>query len=285
MRKTLLDISKKIDKLNLEILKTVKEIADELNYEFFLVGASVRDMILNHVYGINIYRKTNDIDFAIRLKNWEEYQKLAEKIEAKGFIKSQNIMHRYTYNGMIIDLIPFGEISNDNETITWPDLNKKEMTVIGFEDVYNNTEELLICTDPDIIIKTASVEGLVLLKLFAWNERATDLRIRDAKDLYIILSTYLDAGNRDRLFDEHTDIVDDNFDYQLGGARLLGRDISKISGVPAFNALLEIMNNEKVNDLISEMAQYEDIPFERDERVDFCKKMLGSFSQGLNEYK
>ena len=203
----MLDISKKIDKLNLEILKTVKEIADRLNVKFYLIGATVRDMILNYVYGINIYRKTNDIDFAIRLKNWEQYKLLTNEIEAKGFNKDTRIMHRYRYNGMIIDFIPFGEISRGSETITWPDNDRKEMSIIGFEDVYKNTEELLIQTEPEIIIQTASVEGLVLLKIFAWNERALDLRIKEAKDIYIILSTYLDAGNAERIIKDHIDII------------------------------------------------------------------------------
>lgn len=46
----MLDISKKIDGLNLEILKTVKEIADKINIEFYLVGATNRDIILNYIY-------------------------------------------------------------------------------------------------------------------------------------------------------------------------------------------------------------------------------------------
>ncbi len=279
----MLDISKKIDKLNLKILKIVKEIADNLNIEFFLVGATVRDMILNYIHGITIYRKTNDIDFAIRIKDWKEYKLLTNDIETKGFKKDERIMHRYRYNRMIIDFIPFGDISNNNETITWPDKDKREMSILGFEDVYKHTEELLIDIEPEIIIKTASVEGLVLLKIFAWNERAVDLRIKDAKDLYIILSTYLDAGNSERLFDEHTDIVEDNFDYQLGGARLLGRDILKIISISVKNKLLNILSSEKIEDLIKEMAEYESIPYEGDQKMDWCKKIILSLQQGLTD--
>ena len=65
----MLDISGKIDRFNLEILKKIKEIADKLNIEFFLIGATVRDLILHCVYNINVYRATNDIDFASSVKN------------------------------------------------------------------------------------------------------------------------------------------------------------------------------------------------------------------------
>ena len=43
----MLDISRKIDKLDLEILLKVKAIADNLKIDFFIVGAYVRDIILN----------------------------------------------------------------------------------------------------------------------------------------------------------------------------------------------------------------------------------------------
>jgi predicted nucleotidyltransferase len=69
MRKKLLNISSKIDLLNLEILSKTKEVTDNLKIDFFIVGASVRDFILNYVYNIKIYRATNDIDFAISLRN------------------------------------------------------------------------------------------------------------------------------------------------------------------------------------------------------------------------
>ena len=76
MKKKLLNISNKIDRLNLDVLTTTKEVADKLNIDFFIVGASVRDFILNHIYNIKIYRATNDIDFAISLRNWYEYNLL-----------------------------------------------------------------------------------------------------------------------------------------------------------------------------------------------------------------
>ena len=283
----MLDISKKIDKLNLEILKTVKETADNLNIEFFLCGATVRDMILNYIYDIKIYRGTNDIDFAVRLENWEQYDLLVKEIEQKGFKKDQIIMHRYRYKGMIIDFIPFGDVSSKAETIVWPDKEQKEMNVIGFSDVNDHAEELLIQDGPQIVIQTASVEGLALLKLFAWNDRSANLRIKDAKDLYIIITTYLDAGNQEKLFNENTDIVDEDFDYELGGARLLGRDIARIASAHALKALSEILNNtNKRMELSQDMAQYEFIHIDDvDQKVEKCRELLSNLVAGLTDGK
>jgi len=278
----LLDISKKIDKLNLEILKKVKKIADERKIEFYLVGATVRDMILNYVYDIAIYRKTNDIDFAVSLKNWRQFKLLTKEIEKAGFEKNNDIIHRYSYNGMIIDLIPFGSISSEKETIIWPDEEEKEMNVIGFENVFNNTEELLIQSEPEIIIKTASVEGLVILKIFSWNDRTLALRIKDAIDLYIIMTTYLDAGNQERLFNEHSDLVNEDFNYELGGASLLGRDISKIANENVLKALLTILRSSKLNDLAEDMSLYENIKLEDDQKIDWCIKILKNLLEELS---
>lgn len=275
MRKKLLDISKKIDNLNLEILKKIKEIADSLQIDFFIVGATVRDMILGYVYGINIYRGTNDIDFAVRVKNWDEYNLLISEIEQTGFIQSERIFHRYTFNGMIIDVIPFGEVSGKDDTVAWPDNDKKGINIIGFEDVYIHKEELLVQIEPEIIIPTSSVEGLVLLKLFSWNDRALDIRIKDAMDLYIIITSYLKAGNERRLFDEHNDIIDDKFDYELGGSRLLGRDIANLASAHVKVALLEILNNlDKIVALSEDMAKYESIHYDKfDDKINWCKKL------------
>jgi predicted nucleotidyltransferase len=185
MKKKLLNISSKIDRLNLEVLITTKEVADKLNLDFFIVGASVRDFILNYVYNIKIYRATNDVDFAISLRNWNQYNLLIIEIEKVGFIKSENILHRYSLKGMIVDFIPFGAITNSRNTIEWQDEEKKEMNVIGFEDAYRNAEEILIQNDPEIIIKAASVESLVMLKIFAWNDRSAEQKIRCKRPLLI----------------------------------------------------------------------------------------------------
>ncbi|MBZ0199367.1 MAG: nucleotidyl transferase AbiEii/AbiGii toxin family protein [Ignavibacteriaceae bacterium] len=280
----MLDISKKIDKFNLEILKKIKEAADKLNIKFFIVGATVRDMILNYVYDIKVYRKTNDIDLAVRVKNWDKYNLLINEIEKTGFTKSENILHRYFYRGMMIDFIPFGGISTKDETIKWSnDKDEKEMNVIGFADAFLNTEDIVIQTDPDIIIKSASVESLAMLKIFAWHDRAIDVRIKDARDLYLIMSKYLQAGNESRLFEEHLDIVEEATDYELAGARLLGGDISNIASDKVRERIHNILKDDKQSMLAIEMAQFEGLTYKRDETEKVCLLLVGNLRIGLRD--
>jgi len=56
---------------------------------------------------------------------------------------------------------------------------------------------------------------------------------------------YLDAGNLDRLFDEGSDIIDeDNYDYDLASSRFLGRDIVNIASPATKAKLIEILERE-----------------------------------------
>lgn len=279
----MLDISKKIDKLDLEILLKVKAIANKLQIDFFIVGAYVRDIILNYIYNIEIYRKTNDIDFGVRVATWEQYIMLIKQLEKLEFKKDERIIHRYTYKGMLIDFIPFGDVTSNESTITWPDNDKKEMNVMGFDDAYLNTEDILIQADPDITIKAATLECLVILKLFAWNDRTIDHRLSDAKDLYLIIDSYLDAGNQEKLINEHIDIMEATEDYELSGARLLGRDIAKIASDKVKNTILELLNSNKLNSLASDMSQFEGLHLEGDDRIAWCVKLLNSLFAGLED--
>jgi len=43
-----------------------------------------------------------------------------------------------------------------------------------------------------------------------------------------MLTHYLDAGNFQRLFEDHADLADADFDYPIASARLAGRDASEL---------------------------------------------------------
>lgn len=278
----MLDISDKIEKYNLEILLKIKEITDNLKIEYFIVGATVLDIILNYIYDIIIYRATNDVDFAVRVKSWSEYKLLTEEIEKAGFEKDARIIHRYRYQGKIIDFIPFGEVATEDSIIVWPDKDEKVMSVLGFDDAFINTEDLIIQAEPEIIIKMATTECLVMLKLFSWNERSSTERIRDAKDLYLIITNYLKAGNEQRLFDEHQDLFEKSEDYDLSGARLLGRDIKKSVSERVLKSLLGILEGEKLMKLATEMSEYEVIARDtKDEKIEWCGSLLQNLKLGI----
>ena len=95
-----------------------------------------------------------------------------------------------------------------------------------------------------IVPVVVSRAGLALLKLISWDDNA-ERRNKDAPDLLLIMRHYLDAGNLDRLFDEGSDIVEeDSYDYDLASARFLGRDIANISSPATKTKLINILERE-----------------------------------------
>ena len=78
------NLSGKIEKPTVDALYLVKRVADSLNIPFFVIGASARDLILKHCYGIEPLRKTGDIDLGVEVANWEQFNKLKESLIATG---------------------------------------------------------------------------------------------------------------------------------------------------------------------------------------------------------
>jgi predicted nucleotidyltransferase len=84
MSNILFNLSGKIDQQTIETLSTVKKVADSLHISFFVVGASARDFILEHCYGIRPRRVTKDIDLGVEVANWEQFNQLKASLIAIG---------------------------------------------------------------------------------------------------------------------------------------------------------------------------------------------------------
>ncbi|MGD0887341.1 MAG: hypothetical protein ABSA46_21055 [Thermodesulfovibrionales bacterium] len=67
MSNILFDLSGKIDQQTVATLSVVKGIADSQGIPFFVVGASARDFLLKHCYGIESQRMTSDIDLGVEV--------------------------------------------------------------------------------------------------------------------------------------------------------------------------------------------------------------------------
>ncbi len=103
------------------------------------------------------------------------------------------------------------------------------MSVMGFDDVYNNSQWVRLQTKPNLEIRIASPAGLVIMKLISWKTGEYKRRQKDAYDLNFITKYYSETGNQDRLYSNYPGILEKyEFDNYLAGAYLLGLDISKI---------------------------------------------------------
>ena len=245
MKNILVDLSGKISETSVSILIEIEEVSTSLDIPFFIVGATARDIILEHQFDINTRRATLDIDIGVFVSGWNQFNTLKnELIRTTKFISSQQ-KQRLIYNDNFpLDIIPFGAIEDEDGSIAWPPDYETRMSIAGFQECFQHALSVKLSSDPKLIVKIVSLAGLALLKLISWDDNP-ERRSKDAPDLFLIMRHYLDAGNLDRLFDEHSDIVEeDSYDYDRASARFLGRDIATIS-IPSTKAkLIEILERE-----------------------------------------
>lgn len=285
MTKKSYDISGKIDKYRSEIIESIKEATDSLAIPIFIVGATARDIILEFVYSKKVFRATNDIDFGVSVNNWKMFDSLMSFITKGGkFVKDKNIEHRLLFKETYpVDIVPFGKIASKDGTFWWRKENKK-ITVLGFDEAFENSDLVKVKSNPDIIVNFAAPHSLALLKIISWNERYPE-RSRDAIDLVLLLEFYLEAGNLERLYEEESDLVNNDFDFTITGARLLGRDIASSFNRKTLSYVTNILEKETgdkqryrlVEDMLQSQIMKEETHFE------YYLKILEALKAGILE--
>jgi predicted nucleotidyltransferase len=150
------------------------------------------------------------------------------------------------------------------------------MNVAGFEEALASS--VVIGIKAGLAVRVASAAGLALLKLGAWADRGRESN-KDAADLYRLLTTYADAGNTDRIYDRELDLLEAvDFDMQLAGAELLGRDVAAICDAHMLSQVQSILepelNRERlVLDMVRTSTYAEALPF--------VERSLSGFYRGL----
>jgi predicted nucleotidyltransferase len=70
MSRNSLDLSGKIEADLVDAFGTVARVAEELGVPYFVAGATARDIILHHGYGIRNFTFTADIDIGVKIASW-----------------------------------------------------------------------------------------------------------------------------------------------------------------------------------------------------------------------
>ena len=251
MTSILFNLSGKIEKPIVDALYFLKRIADSFGIPFFVIGAFSRDLILKHGYGIEPRRKTGDIDVGVEVANWEQFEKLKESLIATSQFSLTPDKQRLRCGTILIDILPFGPITDEDKKISWPPEHELIMSRVGFEEAYEHSVTVRLGSDPELDIKLASLPGLAIMKLISWKEKYPN-RKRDADDLLLIMNKYEEAGNSERLYEEDLPLLqEEGFDIKLAGIRLLGRDMARISNPATFRIIKGILDAAT-----EEMGQY-----------------------------
>jgi predicted nucleotidyltransferase len=180
MTATSLDFSKKTELRWLTPLVSQVRAATQ-GAPWFLTGATARDLLFQHAYGIRTGRQTQDVDFAIMVKSWEIFQAIrARLIASQDFTEIKGVLHRLGFSGMAVDLMPFGAIERQDRTIAWPPDQTTVMGVFGFREALSATIRLSL--PEGVEVPVVSIAGFALLKLAAWVDRRHTQPGKDAPD-------------------------------------------------------------------------------------------------------
>jgi predicted nucleotidyltransferase len=259
---TSLNISDKIEPEHKTALLIINGILSGIDVPFFIVGALARDFVMEFLHDVKAPRMTMDIDLAVRIESWDNYEKIQEALTASGFKKSRE-RQRFEYGQTLVDIVPFGKITDEKTEISWPPEHEIIMSVAGFEDAYHCSTKIQVSTQPNLEIRVPTIPGMAIMKLLSW-EDTFPARSKDALDLYFLLHHYKDTDIVERIFVENKKIFDEEgFDEIKTSIRLLGQDMAKICSSETLDKINKILKVETAEDskfklVIDMMAQKHD---------------------------
>jgi predicted nucleotidyltransferase len=272
---------KPVNPVLLDILSGIQAVTGALGCEYLLVGATARDMLMTHVFGLDTRRATQDVDFAIALDDWARFDALKAALVATGsFAPAADRVHLLHYkpaeygHAFPVDLIPFGGVEQEAHRIAWPPDMNVVMSVAGYAEALASALE--VDAGHGLIVRVVSIPALAALKLLAWDERGL-LDNKDAQDLLFLLQHYHEAGNQVRMYDEAIGLLQAAaFDLSLAGAALLGQDTRIILHDDSLHALLAILADPRKRDrLIVHATRFAGM------ESDTAAKLLHQFELGL----
>jgi predicted nucleotidyltransferase len=275
-----------IDPITRSVIKEVKSALTELRLDAFLIGATARIILLEHVCGLPAGRASRDTDFAFAVETWDQFQAIKDRLTSTGrFREAGNAVQRLIYKPeseryeFLVDLLPFGGIEISNNTVAWPPDMGVVMNVAGFRDAHASAVDVEI--EPGLVISVASIPGIAVLKLFAWNDRRNK-NPKDALDLVTLLRQYHEAGNTERIFEEETSALEAvDYDIELAGAWLLGRDASTLASKQTREQISNLLNDTPLTRrMVDDMAR---ALLARDDALDYANTLLEQFRKGFTD--
>lgn len=277
------DYRARIEDRTFIILTAVARAASELRVGWLIAGAAGRVLLLEEVYKLPRGRATEDVDYGVMVDSWDHYQALVERLcKDAGVYKDSKQEQRLHFSDCgIVDLVPFGGVESDGNVIRWPPDGDFVMSVMGFQEAYDNAAQVLV--NEALMVRVVSPVGLLLLKVAAWKDRHNTQPGKDAPDIAYLLHHGSSLFGDKNLFDEHFEIVESTgYDLNLAAARLLGRQMGAIAlprtRTHVHNLLEQELKREIDSKLVREVAKYL-VPPEETRTFD----LLGQVMTGLAE--
>ena len=232
--------SDKIDNpLLVELLGQLNRTFSKIGSDFFVIGATARDIILRVLANTSARRKTKDLDIAIAVTGWDKYNEICQALIADGLGKSTQQAQRFYFGDYEVDIVPYGAVAKEDDNIYWPPEETIAMSVKGLDEVLS--EAITVSIDNELEIKIASLHGLFLLKLNAWLDRNIGTN-KDAEDMWYIVDNYYFANEERGIHPEVYEL--DGFDLTVGGAYWMAYDIADLLSQEQIAYYADVLRNE-----------------------------------------
>ena len=247
-----------------------------------LLGAFARDLLFYHLHGVEVPRATKDIDTSVQMSSWKNFDAVCRKLLELGF-RNKSPLHPEKFtdtNGQEVDMLPFGSLSEDGKTITWP-ADNSPWTISGIQEAYDHALLFRQATFEFRIIPPAA---MIYLKIFSTCDRPHDRKKKDSADINFVLNNYLTATGKGRLKSSGSDgdIMEKvKGDLDRAAAWLAGRDMAGIVSAQTAVDLLGLLRKEtegtSLCPIAHELANYHEGKFAR------SREILKSLRDGFEE--
>lgn len=263
-----------------EILEALERGFSKFGIDFYLVGATARDVWMRGVHEKPPKRATSDIDFGIMIKDSYIFDELKEYlIEVEGFVPyKENAFVLIWKDKTQVDLIPFGELEKEG-VATVRGTGFTSMNVEGFKEVFEQASEEIQTEDQRF--KVCTLAGIVILKLIAWDDRP-EMRGDDIDDIAEIIKNYFHF-NSEAIWQHHSDLFTDDNELDEIASQYLGREIGKIiSGNEKLIARVKGILEKGLSDSDSNNLD-ELIASESYETIDYSRSLISHILAGIKE--
>lgn len=202
----------------------------QMGAEVYVVGAAARDIALRLLEVTNAPRRTLDLDVAMMLKDWNQFERLTDILLQNHFVKAHE-KQRFIFLGnedlirFEVDIVPFGSIA-EGDRLAWPPEGSPVMSVRYLEDVMRASDKVTV--DGMFTFRLASLSGQFLIKLDTWADRRKQTK-KDATDMaFLLQNVYVAYALANDGLPPEVDINAEQFDVIVAGAEWMAADLREM---------------------------------------------------------
>lgn len=262
-----------------DLVINISKIFNREKIKFIVIGALARD-IYSEEKKLKLDIRTKDIDFAVLVENWDEFNQVKELLKKEmGMAEDGKKIYCLMHSGFPIDLLPFGKIAEPGATVSWPGQFRARMKVQGFQEAFDNATELVL---ENVKVRIVIPEMLVALKLSSWSLGAS--RAKDAMDIRLILENVklLCPDLEDDFHNDDNEALFEKYSNDESGLWIssFGSRIQKLLGETELSSYLKNLMNSKMTlgSLVRDMNEGL-VPGQELEKV--LMKMIAPLKDGL----